>query len=392
MADRALPALRVEEVARTCRALEEASMLPREAYVDPRVLEWELDELFLGGWIAAGHVEQAGERGRFLTCEVGGEGILVVGDDAGVPHAFHNTCRHRGARIVDASEGRVRRLQCPYHAWCYRLDGSLSSAPYTDGLVDFDLASSGLHGVRCEVVGGLVLLDASGRACPAADHVGDLVPWLQRYGVHDLRRAARRTYQVGANWKVIGENYSECLHCPGVHPELNRLSHYLSGENLEGAGAWCGGSMTLRDGAATMGRENGDGHGRPTLAGLDATDAGRVLYFLLLPNLLVSLHPDYAMLHTLWPRAVDCTEVVCDWLFEPATMAAPGFDPRDAVDFWDQVNREDWRVCELAQRGMASRAFTPGRYTEQEQDVHAFDVMVARRYLQALGADAAVPA
>jgi Rieske 2Fe-2S family protein len=96
------------------------------------------------------------------------------------------------------------------------------------------------------------------------------------------------------------------------------------------------------------------------------------------------------MLHTLWPRAADRTEVVCEWFFEAQTIAAPGFDDGDAVAFWDQVNREDWAVCELTQRGLASRAATPGRYTSQETDVHAFDVMVAGRYLEALGRPAPV--
>ena len=114
--------------------------------------------------------------------------------------------------------------------------------------------------------------------------------------------------------------------------------------------------------------------------------ARTVLYYVLFPNALVSLHPDYVMLHTLWPRASDRTEVICEWLFEPATMRSEGFDPSDAVQFWDQVNREDWHVCELSQRGMQSRGFEPGRYTTQEGDVHKFDVMVAERYLEALGA------
>jgi Rieske 2Fe-2S family protein len=90
------------------------------------------------------------------------------------------------------------------------------------------------------------------------------------------------------------------------------------------------------------------------------------------------------MLHTLWPRAFNRTEVVCEWFFEPATMQAPDFDPSDAVGFWDQVNREDWHVCEITQKGMASRGFEPGRYTSEEFDVHQFDVMVADRYMEAL--------
>jgi Rieske 2Fe-2S family protein len=93
------------------------------------------------------------------------------------------------------------------------------------------------------------------------------------------------------------------------------------------------------------------------------------------------------MLHTLWPRETGRTEVICEWFFEARTVEAPGFDPTDAVEFWDQVNREDWHVCELTQQGMASSAYEPGRYTTQEGDVHAFDAMVAERYLEALGAE-----
>ncbi len=153
---------------------------------------------------------------------------------------------------------------------------------------------------------------------------------------------------------------------------------------LEGAGAWCGGSMTLSEGASTMGREGGHVHPRPPIDGLSGQDLSSVLYFVLFPNALVSMHPDYVMLHTLWPRAADRTDVVCEWLFEPATIAADGFDPSDAIDFWDQVNREDWRVCELTQLGVRNRGAVAGRYSAEEDDVHSFDVMVASRYMEAL--------
>ncbi len=281
-------------------------------------------------------------------------------------------------RLVEESEGTLRRLQCPYHAWSYGFDGSLRSAPFTEGLADFDPGCFALHEVRLAVVEGLVLLDLSGDAPPPQEHIGDLATHMAAYRLPHLERARRIVYDVGANWKAIAENYSECLHCPGVHPELNRLSHYLSGETYEGSGLWCGGSMTLAEGVETMSTD-GATHARKAIAGVDERV---ILYFLIFPNTLVSLHPDYVMLHTLWPRAPDRTEVVCEWFFEPETMAAPGFDPSDAVDFWDRVNREDWHVCTLTQQGMASRAFEPGRYTTQEDDVHAFDVMVADRYLE----------
>ena len=123
------------------------------------------------------------------------------------------------------------------------------------------------------------------------------------------------------------------------------------------------------------------------IAGLSDEDVNNVLYFALFPNALVSLHPDYFMLHTLWPRSPGRTDVVCEWFFEPETIVMPGFDPSDAIDFWDTVNRQDWYVCELAQKGVGTTGYTAGRYSAEESDVHAFDRMVAERYLEALRRD-----
>jgi Rieske 2Fe-2S family protein len=363
-----------EELEPTMRPLLEASLLPQRAYTDESVAEWELQNLFLGGWVCVGHVSALAERGAYLTVQLGNESLLFV-DGRG----FYNVCRHRGARLVTQKEGTVRRLQCPYHAWSYGFDGALKNAPHTDELTDFDPACHGLRAVRTDVAGGLVFADVSGVAPPLADHVGALVEHLHAYRTGELRRDARIDYDVAANWKAIVENYSECLHCPGVHPELNRLSHYLSGDDYEGPGAWCGGSMTLtNEDADTMALNGGHG-GRPPIAGVDPRV---VLYFAIFPNCLVSLHPDYVMLHTLWPRGAGRTQVVCEWFFEPETMDRPGFDGSEAVGFWDVVNRQDWEVCELSQLGIGSAGYTPGRYTAVEGTVHDFDRMVAEAYLR----------
>jgi len=381
-------ALDPREVSATLEPLERAVMLPPRSFTDPSVLDWELENLFSRGWICAGHVSAVSEPGAFLAREVGDESFVVIGGSDGQVRAFFNVCRHRGARIFNEPEGRLRgRICCPYHAWSYELDGSLVNTRHTEGLEDFDPACYGLSPVRVAVVGGLVLVDLSGEAPPADEHVGELAPYLERYRTSDLEPGGERVYEVEANWKAIAENYNECLHCPGVHPELNALSHYASGEDVEGEGAWCGGSMTLSEGAETMGTGDGRRGGRPPIAGLERSELGYVYYFALFPNGLVSLHPDYVMLHTLWPRDSGRTEVRCEWLFEPATIAAPGFDPADAIDFWDQVNREDWHVCELAQKGVGSRGYTAGRYSTHEGDVHAFDGMVAARYLAALNGE-----
>jgi glycine betaine catabolism A len=386
----AVPALdlSLDDIERTRLPLERATQLPKEAFTDAQVADWEVRNVFQREWICAGHVSSLRSRGDYLTVQLGDDSVLVVADDDGLPRAFRNTCRHRGARLVDEPEGRLARLQCPYHAWSYGFDGSLRNAPFTEGLEDFDKTCFALHQVRLAVVEGLVLLDLSGEAGAPDEHIGDLAPHLARYRTAELHRGARITYDVPANWKVLAENYNECLHCPGVHPELNKLSHYLSGELREGTGAWVGGSMDLSEGASTMAKDGG-GATRPPIAGLGEEALRTVEYFCLFPNALVSLHPDYVMLHTLWPRGEGRTEVVCDWLFEPETMALDGFDPSDAVRFWDQVNREDWEVCRLTQLGMRTTGYVPGRYTTQEDDVHRFDVMVADRYAGALATEGA---
>jgi glycine betaine catabolism A len=388
----ALP-LDPHEVARTREPVQRATMLPPAAFCDPAVLDWELDNIFRG-WVCAGHVSAVDAPGKFVTRELGPDSVVVIGSDDG-PRAFLNVCRHRGARVVEEAEGRVRkRLRCPYHAWSYGLDGSLMAAPHMDEVDDFDFSCWGLIPVRLAVVGGLVMIDLSGDAPEVGDHVGELTDHLDRYRLPALARASAASYSVAANWKGIAENYNECLHCPGVHPELQALSDYMSGAEVTGEGAWCGGSMTLREGHATMALENGNGRAaeRPPIEGLGPEELDSVVYLAVFPNALVSLHPDYVMLHTLWPRAADRTDVICEWFFEPATMARPDFDPGDAVGFWDTVNRQDWHVCELTQKGVRTRGYTAGRYSAEEVDVHAFDLMVADRYMQALRADAGAPA
>ena len=380
-------------MAETLRPLERATMLPPAAFTDPSVFEWELANLF-SGWICVGHSSQVAEPGSFLMREIGLDSVVVIGGEDGRPRAFHNVCRHRGARVVEEADGRVnRRLRCPYHAWSYGLDGSLQAAPHMDGIEDFDRSCNGLVPVRLAVKGGLLMVDLSGEAPDAGEHVGELEAYLERYRNEELRSGGRIDYEVKANWKGIAQNYSECLHCPGVHPELNALSHYLSGDELRGEGAWCGGSMTLTaEGASTMGSGGGHASNRPPIEGIEGDDVNTIFYVVLFPNALVSMHPDYVMLHTIYPRAHDRTDVICEWFFEPRTIEAPDFDPSDAIEFWDLTNRQDWHVCELAQKGAGSRGYTAGRYSLQEADVHEFDSMIAERYLEALGSPGAVPA
>ncbi len=150
------------------------------------------------------------------------------------------------------------------------------------------------------------------------------------------------------------------------------------GEDFEPSGPWKGGWMPLATGCETMSMD-GLRHGRPLLAGTDEVAAGRIHYYILWPNLIISVHPDYVLTHQVWPDGPERSRVRCD-LFIGADELAAGLDVSGAVEFWDLTNRQDYHVVELQQRGTGSRSFVAGRYSNQEASVHAFDIMVADRY------------
>jgi Rieske 2Fe-2S family protein len=202
---------------------------------------------------------------------------------------------------------------------------------------------------------------------------GKFSPW----NLAALRSAKRIEYDVRANWKLIFQNYSECYHCLGVHPELSKISPYDSAENDLIEGPFLGGFMRIAsDKSLTM---SGNACALP-VGNFGDKDFRFVFYYSIFPNMLLSLHPDYAMLHRLEPQSSERTLIFCDWFFNPEAFKRSDFDPEDAVEFWDMVNKQDWHVCELSQQGISSRAYEPGPYSARESIPAAWD----REYLRQL--------
>jgi len=229
-------------------------------------------------------------------------------------------------------------------------------------------------------LGGWLWVDLSGRARPIGDHFGNLSELLAPYDTGSLVTAASHTYVVDANWKIIVENYNECYHCSSIHPELCEVTPPESGHDHEPTGMWCGGTMELKPHAVTMsldGASRGVNFPSVVSRGLERY----VWYLTVVPNLLLSLHPDYVMTHQLTPLASGRTRVECSWLFPPDAFAIDGFDPSYAVDFWDITNREDWTACESVMRGVANQGYRPGPLSSWEGTVHQFLTIMAHLYL-----------
>jgi Rieske 2Fe-2S family protein len=280
--------------------------------------------------------------------------------------------------LCQQEEGKFGgRIQCQYHAWTYKLDGTLANAPHMEKVQGFCEADYPLNAVATAVWDGHIFINLSARPIPFAEHLAGLDRKFAPWRMAELQMVERRIYHLKANWKLIIQNYSECLHCPIVHPLLQKQSHYMSGDNEPPQPTYLGGRMDLRDGIQTLTMDGSTN--RCSLPGLGADDQRHVYYYCLLPNFFLNLHPDYMLTFTMWPKAADQTDIICEWHFHPDEIRKPGFNPQDAVEFWDITNKQDWALSDLAQQGISSKGYQPGPYSNREELLLALDRFVLER-------------
>lgn len=355
--------------------------LSQEMYTsaDHFALEWE--RILGKQWLLVMRDSDLPNAGDYRVVQLHGESILVLRDHAGELRAFFNICRHRGTRLCDQPKGKLGPLiQCPYHAWTYALDGRLVGVPDIKEMDGFDKNDHPLHPCALARWQGFVFLNLARDPLPFVESLPMLTGRFDAYNLPSLVTLRRIDYEVNANWKLFHQNYSECYHCAPLHPALAKLSPSTTGENDLVEGPVLGGFMVITEPGGSL-TVSGRPCGLP-VGELSAEEQQRVYYYAIAPNMLLSLHHDYVMVHSLWPLAPNRTRILCEFLFHPETGTRTDFDPDDAVHFWDNVNREDWGICERTHAGITSSRYVPGPYSRRESLSAAFD----REYLRALRA------
>jgi Rieske 2Fe-2S family protein len=353
------------------------STLAGHYYYDPDIYELEQERIFAQMWVCVCRAEAISGPGAYRVVTIGRESIIVVRGRDDVLRAFLNVCRHRGARLCNEAAGQLKgSIQCRYHAWTYGLDGRLIGAPNVLAEEQFDRALFGLLPVALEVWEGLIWLNLADSPTPIGEQLNESIierfgdyAAFARYNVGNLKVGKTIVYDVKANWKLIIENFMECYHCAPMHPEfcqllpdfkMGHVSDYVNGEaarladNVE--------AFTITGKAS-----------RPPLPGLLPEDLRQYYGIVLQPNVLLNLLHDHVVVHWFMPDGPGRTLITCDWLFDAEVMAKPGFDPMDAVEIFDIVNKQDWEVCEWSQLGMGSRAYRSGGvYVPVEHHIRAF--------------------
>src|SRR5439155_18509598 len=231
-----------------------AKTLEQRYFVSLEIFAQEQAKIFSKQWVLVGHQSQIVKPGDYFVAEVAGESLIVVRDKGGEVRGFYNVCRHRGTRLKEDQNGHSSAIQCPYHAWTYGLDGRLLGAPHMDDVPGFNKGDYPLHAVNVALWEGFIFVNLAGASTPRSGYM-PLEKWFAplagkfaRWNLAELRSAKRIEYDVRANWKLIFENYSECYHCPGVHPELSKVSPYDSAENDLSEGPFLGGFMRIAKG------------------------------------------------------------------------------------------------------------------------------------------------
>src|SRR5207302_7369023 len=214
--------------------------LAQHYFVSPEIFAQEQRKIFSEKWMLVGHQSQIPNAGDYIVQQVIEESLIVIRDKSGEIHGFFNVCRHRGTRLIEDEKGKCTAIQCPYHAWTYGLDGRLIGAPHMDDVPGFDKADYSLHRVNLGLWEGFIFVNLKENPEPLEKWFGPLKGKFSHWNMSILQPAKRIEYDVRANWKLMFENYSECYHCPGVHPQLQKVSPYDSAKNDLREGSFLG--------------------------------------------------------------------------------------------------------------------------------------------------------
>jgi phenylpropionate dioxygenase-like ring-hydroxylating dioxygenase large terminal subunit len=368
--------------------VETARGLPNAFYTDPDVYEEEKKRLFIPGWPAIGLGKDVPEPGDAKPVTFLGIPLLMVRDRAGSLRVFQNVCRHRGMVLVDQPTRLKGVIRCPYHAWCYELDGSLRATPHVGGAgqnthPDIDRGSLGLIEVRSHVFMDVVFINLSGDAEPFEVYAKDLIARADAFaGARLFHGGADSSFklELATNWKLAVENYLESYHLPWVHPGLNSYSRLEDHYNVVEETFAGQGTLAYTPGFGP----NGERFSRfPGLAAKWDKGAEYPTFF---PNVLFGFQNDHCYAILVEPvshcRTVEHVEIY----YASEEMTGPSFAAmreKNAI-MWKGIFIEDIEVVEGMQKGRAAPGFDGGKFSPvMDPCTHAFHRWVASRFADA---------
>ena len=390
--------------------------LQRDFYRDPVVYEREMDSIWRTGWLFAGHACEISKAGDYFTLEVDTDSILVLRGEEGAIHGLHNVCRHRGSLVCREPAGHATRLVCPYHQWAYGRDGRLLSCRGMPA--DLDKSRLGLHPVHLREIDGLIFINLAAEPSSFEEAARLLGPLLGPQGFRRAKVAQAVEYTIDANWKLVWENNRECYHCNANHPQYVKANfdHYNPDDTTEGIRREIAAAVDRNErewaasGLAVSHKQTGmttfpnadrnlwfSANRTPLVEGyVSETMTGRQVAPLMgdytrptvgtlrirtLPNFWNHSSCDHSVSTRLLPAGVRATRARVVWLVHEDAVEGRDYQLDELLPFWQLTSEQDWVICKHQQRGVESRAYTPGPFSlDKEYNVDSF----VRWYLKLL--------
>ena len=336
--------------------------MERGVYVRPEVFELEVTDLFPRTWMFVCDTSEVAKPGDFVTTTIGHEPVVVLRDGDTI-RAFSNVCTHRACLLLTEGGNCGRKIVCPYHGWSYGLDGRLTGVSYRSGFAcEPDTDHLGLRELALGVWECFVFVNVSGDAPPLMEYLEDAPRLLAGHAVSAAKLIHSVDDEVAANWKILVDNAFCDYHIPFVHKRLMR-SHQGISDFTESAGTYTNVLRSRLKPSATV------GSGRPM----------ETLLVGIFPNLVVIgfVNGDVHLLYWL-PEGVDRSRALVR-AYSHSDEERQGFefaygsqyvdDERKAIE---QLQHEDYDICERVQRGMRSKYFHPGPRHYLETRVNGF--------------------
>ena len=377
-----------DEMLSRLRGRNPKTALEREFYCSPADYQVDLEMIWYRDWLFVGHDCEVPNPGDYLTLQIGEHPLIVLRDRDGALRAFHNSCRHRGSRILSAPQGNAARLVCPYHQWTYALDGRLVAARDMGG--DFDKTQHGLKPVHCASVGGYVWICLA-RIAPDFEPIRrHIAPYFLPHHLHQAKVAFESTIVEEANWKLVWENNRECYHCAANHPELLRTfpeeptatDGQAGNANPRTAVCWKhwesiglpsrfhlspnGQYRTVRtpllEGAVSFTMSGQAAVRRPLSNAVTEADIGTMLLFHF-PSTWNHVLADHAISFRVLPLGPMQTQLTTKWLVNRDAVEGIDYDVGELIKVWLATNAADTRNCQENQIGVNSPAYSPAPYS-----------------------------
>jgi Rieske 2Fe-2S family protein len=382
--------------------------LPSAFFTDDTLYAAEMEYLFGRHWLFVASEPELPECGDYRTFQIGPWPIFVLRRDDGSIAAFHNTCRHRGSRILQQTAGIAgATLQCPYHRWTYDMNGRVIGCGATG---EPPAAQRGLKAVHLKQLAGLIFVCLADEPPDDFDDMAQrMTPYLAPHGLTLAKVAKQVDIIEHGNWKLTIENNRECYHCAG-HPELlcslfdffgeideTRMSDkervtYSRFQNArrEQEALWTRAGLPWRCIEELAGRRTAFRTERLVLdgAGESMTDDTRVasrrllgelrearlgtLHYHTQPNAWFHFLSDHILTFATLPLERGKTLVRCTWLVHAEAEEGHDYDLEKLTRVWDATNSQDAEFVEEAQRGVSSPAYLPGPIAASEYMVQLF--------------------